>query len=86
MHALDEQVASIEGAMVASQQLQEAPSAPNMESGPDSQRRSSIASTEHPAGGDRTEMVADNQQRYPMDDITVRTPCELLYQQRKRSN
>jgi hypothetical protein len=47
------------------------------------QRRSSIASTEHPAA-DRTEMVVDNQQRYPVDNITVRTPCELLYQQRKK--
>jgi hypothetical protein len=80
MHALEELVASIEGAMAASQRLQEAPSAPNMESSRSSQHRSSVASTEHPAGGDQTEMVVDNQQRYPMDDITVRTPCELLYQ------
>jgi hypothetical protein len=29
-------------------------------------------------------MVADNQQHYPMDDITMRTPCELLYQQKKK--
>jgi hypothetical protein len=29
-------------------------------------------------------MVADNQQHYLVDDITVRTPCELLYQQRKK--
>jgi hypothetical protein len=29
-------------------------------------------------------MVADNQQCYPVDGITVRIPCELLYQQRKK--
>jgi hypothetical protein len=29
-------------------------------------------------------MVADNPQRYLMDDIIVRTPYELLYQQRKK--
>jgi hypothetical protein len=29
-------------------------------------------------------MVADNPQCYSVDDITVRTPCELLYQQRKK--
>jgi hypothetical protein len=69
--------------MATSQQLQEAPSAPNMESSHGSQHRSSVASMEHPAGGDRTEMVAENQQHYPVDDITVRTSCELLYQQRK---
>jgi hypothetical protein len=80
MRALEERVASIEGAIAASQWLQEPPSAPNMESSPRSQHCSSVASTEHPAGGDRTEMVADNQQRYPVDDITMRTPYELLYQ------
>jgi hypothetical protein len=83
VHALEERAASIEGALEASHRQQEAPSVPNMESSPDSQRRSSVASTEHPAGV-RTEMVADNQQHYPMDDITVRNPCELLYQQRKK--
>jgi hypothetical protein len=70
MHALEEQVASIEGAMAT-----RTPSAPNMESSPDSQRRSSAASTKHPA---------DNPQCYSVDDITVRTPCEHLYQQRKK--
>ena len=29
-------------------------------------------------------MVADEPEHYPVDDITVRTPCELLYQQRKK--
>ena len=29
-------------------------------------------------------MVADKPQYYPVDDITMRTPCELLYQQRKK--
>jgi hypothetical protein len=47
MRALEEQVASIEGAMAASQRLQEAPSAPNMQSSPGSQCRSSITSTQH---------------------------------------
>jgi hypothetical protein len=84
MRALEERVASIEGAMATSQRQQEAPSIPNMESSPSSQRRSSVASMEHLAG-DRNEMVVDNQQCYPMDDITVRTPCELLYQQRKKT-
>ena len=35
---------------------------------------------EHPAA-DREETVAEH---YPVDDITVRTPCELLYQLRKK--
>jgi hypothetical protein len=29
-------------------------------------------------------MVADNPQHYPVDGITMRTPCELLYQQREK--
>ena len=29
-------------------------------------------------------MVADEAEHYLVDDITVRTPCELLYQQRKK--
>ena len=29
-------------------------------------------------------MVADEPQHYPVDNITVRTPCKLLYQQRKK--
>ena len=29
-------------------------------------------------------MVADESEHYPVDDITMRTPCELLYQQRKK--
>ena len=45
-----------------------------------SQHYSSVASTEHPAT-DREETVVE---RYPMDDIAVRTPCELLYQLRKK--
>ena len=30
-------------------------------------------------------MVADEPHHHPADDITVRTPCELLYQQRKKT-
>src|SRR6185437_12796973 len=45
--------------------------AANVEISPSSQRRSSVASTEHPnLGADRP--------RDPIDDITVRTQCELL--------
>ena len=29
-------------------------------------------------------MVAKEPHHHPVDDITVRTPCELLYQQRKK--
>ena len=29
-------------------------------------------------------MVADEVEHYLVDDITVRTPCELLYQRRKK--
>ena len=29
-------------------------------------------------------MVTDEPEHYPMDDIIMRTPCELLYQQRKK--
>ena len=44
---------------------------PMWRSAPPSQRRSSVASTEHPnLGADRP--------RDPIDDITVRTQCELL--------
>ena len=79
MCALEKRVASIEGAMaVNQQQLQEAPSVAHLESSPSSQRRSNVASTEHP-DGERTEMVADNPQCYPVDDNTVRTPYELCY-------
>ena len=70
MRALEERVASIEGALTASHQKPDqrlswrlAPSA------------RSVASTEHPAA-DREEMVAEH---YPVDDIAVRTPCELLF-------
>ena len=79
MHALEERVAWIEGALAASQQQQqqEARSAAHLDS-------SSVAFTEQPAGV-RIEVVADEPQHYPMDDITVRTPCELLYQQRKKT-
>ena len=84
MRALEERVASIEGAMTPNQQQQqEARSTAHLESSPGSQRRSSVASTEHPAGG-QTEGVVDEPQHYPMDDIIMRTPCELLYQQRKK--
>ena len=30
-------------------------------------------------------MVADEPHHHPADDITVRTPCELLYQQTKKT-
>ena len=85
MRALEQRIALIEGAMAGSSQAhqQEARSAANLESSPGSQRCSSIASTEHPVGGPPT-VVADELEHYPVDDITVRTPCELLYQQRKK--
>ena len=31
-------------------------------------------------------MVAEESEHYLVDDITVSTPCELLYQQRKKMN
>ena len=75
MRALEQRIASIEGVMAGSSQAhqQEARSAANLESSPGSQRRSSVASTEHPAGGQPT-VVADESEHYPVDDITVRTP------------
>ena len=70
--------------MAASQpHQQKARSAANLESIPSSQRRSSVASTEHPAGG-QPAVVADELEHYPVDDITMSTPCKLLYQQRKK--
>ena len=82
MRALEEQVASIEGACVTSQQQPpEAKSTAQLEISPvSSQRRSSIASMEHPAV-DREETVVEH---YPVDDIVVRTPCELLCPLRKK--
>ena len=82
MHALEERVASIEGVLAASQQQPpEARSTAQLETSPvGSQRCSSVTSTEHPAA-DRGETVAEH---YPVDDIAVRTPCELLYQLRKK--
>ena len=81
MHAQEQRIALIEGVMAGSSQAhqQEARSAANSESSPGSQRHSSVASTEHPAGGQPT-VVADESEHYPVDDITVRTPYELLYQ------
>ena len=79
MAALAERVATIESQLAASSRQQDVASVPNVESSPGSQHRSSIASTEHPAGGQPT-VVADESEHYPVDDITVRTPCELLYQ------
>ena len=38
---------------------------------------------EHPAEG-QPAVVADEPEHYPVDDITMRTPCELQYQQRKK--
>ena len=71
VRALEERVASIEGALTASQQQPpEARSTAQLETSPvGSQRRSSVASTEHPAT-DREEAVAEH---YPVDDIAVRT-------------
>jgi hypothetical protein len=85
MRTLEQRIASIEGVMAGSSQAhqQEARSAVNLESSPSSHRRSSIASTEHPIGGQPT-VVADESEHYPVDDISMRTPCELLYQQRKK--
>ena len=83
MCALEEQVAAVEGALAASQQQQDARSVAHLDSSPGSQRRSSVASTEQPTGGP-TEVGANEPHHHPMDDITVRTPCELLYQQRKK--
>ena len=65
MRVLKERVASIEGAMAASQQQQpKARLVAHLETSPGSQRHSSVASTEHPAA-DRVKMVADNPQHYP---------------------
>jgi len=83
MRALEERVAAVEGALAVSHQQQDARSVDNLDSSLGSQRRSSIASTEQPAGGP-TEVVANEPHHDPMDDITVRTPCEHLYQQRKK--
>src|SRR6185312_13956026 len=82
VHALEERVASIEGALIASQQQPpEARSTTQLETSPvGSQRRSSVTSTEHPAA-DREETVAEH---YAMDDIAVRTPYELLFPLRKK--
>jgi hypothetical protein len=82
MRAPEERVVSIEGALAASQQHQpKARSKAQLETSPvGSQRRSSVTSTEHPAA-DREEIVAE---QYPMDDIAVRTPCELLCELRKK--
>jgi len=82
VRALEERVASIEGALVTRQhQPPEARLAAQLETSPiGSQLRSSIASTEHPAA-DREEAVAEH---YPMDGIVMRTPCEPLYQLRKK--
>ena len=83
MRALEEQVAAVEGALAASQQQQDARSVAHLDSSPGSQRRSSVASTEQPTGGP-TEVGANEPHHHLVDDITVRTPCELLYQQRKK--
>jgi hypothetical protein len=80
--ALKERVASIEGAIASNQQqYPEARSMAQLETSPVGlQRRSSVASTEYPTA-DREETIAEH---YPVDDIAVRTPCELLYQLRKK--
>ena len=83
MRALEQRVALIEGALATSQQHPpEARSTAQLETSPvGSQRRSSVASTEHPAA-DREETVVEH---YPVDDIAVRTPCELLFPLRKKT-
>ena len=82
MCALEERVASIEGTLATSQQQPpEARSTAQSETSPvGSQCHSSVALIEHPAV-DQEETVAEH---YPMDEIAVRTPCELLYQLRKK--
>lgn len=50
-----------------------------MDISPAYRHRSSVASTEVPAVRPR-----DENQRYPVDEITVRTPCDLLYQVGKK--
>ena len=80
MRAIEERIASIEGVMAASKpQQQEARSAANLESSLGSHCHSSVASTEHTAGG-QPAVVADEPEHYPVDDLIERTPCELLYQ------
>ena len=79
MHALEERVATVEGALAASQKQQDARSVAYLDSSPGSKRRSSVASTEQPAGGP-TKVGANEPHHHPVDDITMRTPCELLYQ------
>lgn len=67
IHSLENRIMSLEAAVG---QRSDQPAA-NVEISPPSQRRSSVASTEHPnLGADRP--------RDPIDDITVRTQCELL--------
>ena len=77
MRALEECVASIEGALVTRQhQPPEARLAAQLETSPiGSQLRSSIASTEHPAV-DREETDAEH---YPVDDIAMRTPVSFYF-------
>ena len=67
IHSLENRIMSLE---VAVGQRSDQP-ATNVEISPTSQRRSSVASIEHPTLG------ADNP-RDPIDDITIRTQCELL--------
>ena len=83
VRALEERVASIEGALTASQQQPpEVRSTAQLETSPvGSQCCSSVASTELPAV-DREETVAGH---FPVEDIAVRTPCELLFPLRKKT-
>ena len=83
MRALEERVAAVEGALSASQKQQDVRSAAHLDASPGCQRRSSVASTEQPAGGP-TKVGANEPHHHPVDDITMRTPCELQYQQRKK--
>lgn len=50
---------------------------------PASQRHSSVSSTEFQLVEESSNMVAGNNEHYPVDDITVRTPHELLTPVRK---
>ena len=73
MRAIEEWVASIEGALaVSQQQQQEARSTAHLDSSPGSQRHSSVTSTDYPAGG-RTEVVVDEHHREDPQQASLST-------------
>ena len=76
VRALEERVASIEGAIATSQKPDQLL---NWRLASLARSDSSVASMEHPAA---EEMVVEH---YPVDDIAVRTPCELLFPLRKKN-